>query len=206
MVRAAMAERQLCRLVACRKPHQLVAEADAEHRHAAERLADDPRLLDERRRVARAVREQDAVVGGEIVRIADVRVDRDRCAGRREPAQDRALEAVVDTATPTSPSSLNRYGAGVETSATSACALHERLRPHLLERVGDGDRLSSATTTPRIAPRARRRSVSARVSISSRATIPRSASQSAQSSPPRRRIRTARACGVSDSSRESATP
>ena len=61
VVRAAMAERQLRRLVAGREPHQLVAEADPEHRHASERLADDPRLLHERRRVAGAVREEHAV-------------------------------------------------------------------------------------------------------------------------------------------------
>ncbi len=82
MVGAAVAERQLRRLVAGREPEQLVAEADPEHRHAAERLAHDPRLLDERRRVAGAVREQHAVVGGELVGIADVREDGDRGARR----------------------------------------------------------------------------------------------------------------------------
>src|SRR5436305_1605483 len=51
MVDAAVAERELERLVAGRLRDQLVPEADAEHIRAAEEVADARRLGDERRRV-----------------------------------------------------------------------------------------------------------------------------------------------------------
>src|SRR5206468_5846580 len=52
MVRAAVAEGQLVRLLLRREREQLVAETDAEHRRAAEQLAKHVRLLLERGRIA----------------------------------------------------------------------------------------------------------------------------------------------------------
>ena len=73
MVRAAVAERKLVRLVAGRTCDQLVAEADAEHVRAAEQLRDRLRLAVERLRVAGARREQDSVMARELVRVDVVR-------------------------------------------------------------------------------------------------------------------------------------
>ena len=64
--------------MAGREAEQLVAEADPEHRHAAEQLAHDVDLVLERLGVAGAVREQDAVVAGELVGV-------DACVDRRSP-------------------------------------------------------------------------------------------------------------------------
>src|SRR5438046_2173489 len=54
----------------------------------------------ERLCVAWAVREQDAVVAGELVRVDVVRVDGDRRAGACESSEDAALAAVVDHSDP----------------------------------------------------------------------------------------------------------
>jgi hypothetical protein len=96
VVRAAMAERELERLEAGREREQLVAEADAEDRHAPEQLADDGHLGFERLGVTRAVREQDAVVAGERVGVDVVREDGHGGACAGEPAQNRPLAPVVD--------------------------------------------------------------------------------------------------------------
>ena len=116
-------------------------EADAEHRNTAERLADDPRLLDERGGIARAVREQDAVVGGEIVRVADVRVDGDRRARRLEALEDRALEAVVDHRDAHVAVLVGPVRGRGRHLRDERLAFHERLATHLLERVGRRQRL-----------------------------------------------------------------
>ena len=101
MVRAAMAERQLERLLAGREREQLMTEADAEHRCAPEQLLQHLRLARQRRQdrpgPARGAR-----------RHSPRRCPRRRRAGRRstaapfagEPAQDRALAAVVDHCDP----------------------------------------------------------------------------------------------------------
>src|SRR5436189_4152119 len=100
MVRAAMAERQLRRREAGRASEELMAEADAEDRYAADELLDGRRLGPERLWIAWAVREQDAVVAGELVRVDVVRVDGDRRAGACESPEDAALAAVVDDSDP----------------------------------------------------------------------------------------------------------
>ena len=61
MVGAAMAEGELVRRVAGREAEQLVTEADPEDGDAAEKLAHDLGLGDERLGVAGAIREDDAV-------------------------------------------------------------------------------------------------------------------------------------------------
>ena len=96
MVGATMAEGELVGAQARREREQLMAEADAEHGHAAEQVADRGGLGDERLRIARAVREHDAVEGDERLGVDVVREDGDRGAGSGELAQDRALGPVVD--------------------------------------------------------------------------------------------------------------
>src|SRR5439155_24924172 len=73
-----------------------MTEADPEEWDAAEQLFDRCDLLCERLRVARAVRQQDAVVPEEFPGIDVVRVDGHRRARADEPSQDRTLAAVVD--------------------------------------------------------------------------------------------------------------
>ena len=68
MVRAAVAERELVRLVARRETEQLMAEADAEDRHAPDQLAHDGDLVRKWLGIAGAVREQYAVEAQELVR------------------------------------------------------------------------------------------------------------------------------------------
>ena len=100
----------------------------------------------ERCGVARPRREQDAVVRGERVGVDVVREHVDRSACGREPAQDRALAAVVDDRDAHSPFGgegvrLVRRNAGDE-----CCACHLRLRAHRRQhfvdvaRVADGSR------------------------------------------------------------------
>ena len=89
MVRAAVSEAQLAGLVPRCEPEQLVAEADAEHRHASEQLAQDGDLVHQWFRVARPVRQHHAVerrelVGGHVVR-------KDRHSGSA-PASRRRIE------------------------------------------------------------------------------------------------------------------
>ena len=84
VVRAAVAEGQLVRLVTRRQREQLMAEADAEHRDPAEEVGHGRDLVAQRLRVAGAVREEDAVVGRQLVRVDVVRVDGDRSAGGRQ--------------------------------------------------------------------------------------------------------------------------
>jgi hypothetical protein len=93
--------------VAGREAEQLVAEADPEHRDTAQQLAHDLDLVCERLGVAGAVREQDGVVAGELVRVDLVREDRHVRARPGEPPQDRPLHAVVDD------SNTNRPGVAI---------------------------------------------------------------------------------------------
>ena len=96
MVRAAVSERKLVRLVPCGKREQLMAEADAEDRDAADQLAHDGDLVCKWLGITGAVRKQYAVEAQELVHRSVVRKDGDRCAGAREPPQDRTLAPVVD--------------------------------------------------------------------------------------------------------------
>src|SRR3954464_14017662 len=96
MVAAPVTERELVGVVAGGEREQLVAEADAEDRDAPDELTHRRRLLDERLRVARAVRQDDAVVKGERVGVDVVWDHGDRGTRSGEPAQDRALDPVVD--------------------------------------------------------------------------------------------------------------
>ena len=96
MVRAAVTERQLVRLHSGREREQLMPEADAEDRHTAEQVAHRSHFVDEGLGIAWPVREQHAVVARELVRIDVVGKDGHRGAGGSEPAEDRALDAVVD--------------------------------------------------------------------------------------------------------------
>ena len=77
-----------------------MAQADPEHRDSTDELPHGRRLLDERLGVTGAVREHDSVEPGERVGIDIVGEDRDRHSGRGEPAEDRALRAVVDDRDP----------------------------------------------------------------------------------------------------------
>ena len=140
MVGAAMAERELVRRVAGREAQELVAEADPENGDAAEELAHNLGLGDEGLGVAGAIREDDAVEAGEFVRRGRVRADGHRGAGLRETAHDRALRAVVDD------SDARRAFLGEHVRLRSGdlrderLSFHRGLRPHLLERVGHGER------------------------------------------------------------------
>ena len=75
---------------------QLVPEADPENGDAADQLADDGDLVDERLGIAGTVGEQHPVEVTELVGRHVVRKHRDGGTRAREPAQDRALAAVVD--------------------------------------------------------------------------------------------------------------
>ena len=97
VVRASMAERQLRRREAGGEAEQLMPQADAEDWHAAEQPRDLGDLRCERRRVARPVREQDAVgtrlehvVRGRIVRQNRSPSRRPRRAGARSSAWRRS--------------------------------------------------------------------------------------------------------------------
>ena len=92
MVGAAMAEGQLVRLVAGGEAKQLVAEADAEHRHAAEQAAHDLGLERQRLRIARPVRQQHAVVAGELLRSVAQTVSR---AAASAAARRRTMERLA---------------------------------------------------------------------------------------------------------------
>ena len=92
MVRAAVAERQLERRRGRSRgasswwPRQMPSTGTRPSSSRTVAISSRERL-----RVAGAVREQHAVVAGELVGVDVVRVDGDRRARAREPAQDRAL-------------------------------------------------------------------------------------------------------------------
>ena len=139
MVRAAVAERQLVRLHPRREREQLVAEADAEHRHAAEQLAHDRDLVVQRLGIAGAVREQHAVVLRELVGVDVVRVDGDGGARSGEAREDRALDAVVDDRD----ADVAGLRVGVDVVGRDVgderAARHRRLLAHRGERLVDRD-------------------------------------------------------------------
>src|SRR6266511_2379161 len=68
MVRAAVAERELERLVSGGKGEKLVPQADAENRDVADELADDLDLPGKWLRVSRPIREHDAVEPQQLLR------------------------------------------------------------------------------------------------------------------------------------------
>src|SRR5215210_4792145 len=96
VVGAAVAERQLERLVAGREREELVAEADPEDRNVAEERLDRRDLTREWLGVARPVREDDAVEVDEVAGSRGRRKDRDSRSRGDQPTEDRALAAVVD--------------------------------------------------------------------------------------------------------------
>ena len=207
VVRAAVAEGQLERLVAGGEREQLVAEADAEDGHAAEqrRAPSRPRRRAARGRRARsrAGRRRSAASSSASASCGKTVTRR---AGPGEPAQDRALAAVVDDRDAASePASLKTYGSRVETLGGERAAGHRRL----LADGGDAPRRptpSPATAIARIAPASRRCRTSERVSIPVSATIPCSCSQSVQAGPRASRMSTARACGRGGLAASAATP
>ena len=98
LIHAAVAVFELHGAAALRQRHELVAEADAEHRDAAEELGDLRDLVNIVRRVAGAVGEHDAVIpGGEdVLRRDRAGQHRHGAAALTELARDVALRAVVD--------------------------------------------------------------------------------------------------------------
>ena len=141
-----MAEGQLVGLVARREAEQLVPEADAEHARAPEQVADRRDLLDERLRVAGAVRQHHAVEAGEVVGVGDVREHRHRGARLPQPAHDRRLGAVVDDRHPHAAVLVVDGRRDRRDGRDERLALHRRLLRDQLERlvgaeivlVGDG--------------------------------------------------------------------
>ena len=89
---------------------------------------------------------------GELVRVADVRVDRHGGARGGEASDDRALGAVVDDRHADPPTLGGDVGRRRRDVRDERGALHRRLGQHLLERlvdaeralVGDGDRAHGA--------------------------------------------------------------
>ena len=105
MVRAAVAERKLVRLVPCGECEQLVAEADAQERHAADQLPHDGDFVLERLGVAGAVREKHAVEAEQLVHGRVVRKHRHGRAGTCQASEDGALAAVIHDGDPHEPAS-----------------------------------------------------------------------------------------------------
>ncbi len=121
-------------------------------------LAHDRRLGLERLRVAGPVREEHAVVGGELVRVDVVRIHRDGRARAREAAQDRPLAAVVDDG------DARRAGVAEDVRLLRRDVGDERAAAHLAERARGRERLVDRAVARRPRPRAssRRRGASAR--------------------------------------------
>ena len=181
MVRAAVAERKLERLVAGREPQELVAEADPEDRVSPRRPRTTSTSASQRLGVARAVREDDAVEAASSSGCARVREDRHGRAGGAGGAAIERLSRSRRAATRTVADLARRRTAPSSRRPRRALALHRRLRAYMLEGLRPASSAASATATARIAPPARSRSTSARVSISSSATIPCAFSQAAHS-------------------------
>ena len=150
VVGPAVPEGKLERLVAGRHREHLVSEADAEHVRPPDEVAHDCGLLLQRRGIAGARREQDAVVARELVRVDVVRVHRDRRTRRGETAQHRPLHAVVDDRDP-GPAFLGvPVGLGDGDGFDERPARHRRLRRRRgdclvdARRAGDDDGLHRA--------------------------------------------------------------
>jgi hypothetical protein len=137
VVRAAVPEGELERLVPRRQSEQLVAKTDADDRHLPEQARDGCNLVVKRPRIAGTVREQDAVVARELIGVDAVWEDRHLRPGARKPPQDRALAAVVDD----SHSGSARVAVNVRflrRDLRHECApLHRRLLPHGHQRLFD---------------------------------------------------------------------
>src|SRR4051812_45664902 len=98
MVRSAVAERELERLVPERQSEQLVAEADAEERHAAQQVAHSLDRIGQHRRVTRPVADEHGT-GLQLehgVGIPVTREHRDFDARLGEAADDRLLGAEIE--------------------------------------------------------------------------------------------------------------
>src|SRR3954465_5562996 len=96
MICAAVTKWKLEGLVTGGQGEELVAETDAEDRHASEQLAYDRHLLLERLGIARSVRQEPRAEGGQLASRGIVRESRHRGARTGEPPQNRALAAIVD--------------------------------------------------------------------------------------------------------------
>ena len=192
---------------------ELVAEADAEERRAAEEVADGLHRAVELRRVAGAVADEhhrrlELEHGFGVPR---ARNDHDLDARLGQPANDRVLAAEVEQDDARAGAHRVRLGhASLERGwRRRELRFREHPRPvdvRLRERAGV--QLLSARAIPsaqRIAPSSRRRRTSALVSISSSATTPRCASQ-ADHTGRARRITTPSVQTRLDSSSRSSTP
>ena len=196
MVRAAVTERKLERLVTGGEREELVSEADAEDRHAADQLAYDRHLLLERLGIARAVRQEHA-----------------RRSGAARPPSHRAE-------TPSPPRPRRRAAAGSSACSRSrrrrlACDRRRNTRTGVRSRPRARAPVRTSTAArapPRLPARPTRRRrpqrpaeprqsrslrTSERVSIPLSATMPRSWSQSVHAGPRASRIKTARVCAWS---------
>ena len=102
VVRAAMPERQLERGEVQREAEQLVAETDAEERHAAEELADARNRPVEHRRIARPVPDQHCawLELEDRVRVPVAGDDGHLEAGLGEPPRNRPLTAEIEECEP----------------------------------------------------------------------------------------------------------
>ena len=135
MVRAAVTEGELVRAVSGREAEQLMPEADPEDGYASEEVAHDPRLGRKRLGVARPVREDDAVVAGELVRRRRVWDDRHGCSCVGESPHDRALRPVVDHRDVRVAGLGEDVGLSRRHLRDESLALHRRLPAYLDERV-----------------------------------------------------------------------
>ena len=159
MVRPAMAERELEGLVVRGDAEQLVPETDAEDGNAAEEVAHDGRLVLERLRIARPVREDDAVVARELVGVDGVRIDGHRDARAGEPPQDRAASSRSRRPRPAAGRARRRRTARAWRPARPAPGPPSRPPPAGIS--------SPVPIAAHIAPRSRRCRTSERVSIPS---------------------------------------
>ena len=137
VVRAAVAEGELVRLVTRCQREQLVAEADAEHGETTEKLGHSGDLLGQRFRVAGAVGQDDAVVGSQLVRVHVVGVHRHGCARGRQAREDRALAAVVDDGDADVPFPVRDVRLGRRHACGEGLSLHSRQCADLVESDAD---------------------------------------------------------------------
>ena len=206
MVRAAVPEWELERPVARREPEELVPETDAEHGRPSEEVADRLDLAFERLGISGAVREHDSVEGRKLVGSRRVREDRHAGTCTREPAQDRALRAVVDDrdARPVRLVEDVRLRRG--DLRDERLSFHQRLLAHLLERCISREELLVRDHCPHRAAVAQAQHERARVDLLEREEVVRAEASPPTPRPPSRRMITAFACGPADSSRSSETP
>ena len=181
VVGAAVAERELERLQAGRAREQLVAEADPEHRLAHEQRADRVDEVVERRRVAGAGHEEEAVgvARQQLVGRRRARVQLELHAARDEVADDRALDAGVERDDP-QPAAL-----ALDRAARDSVTSRARSRPTIdgsarTRSIASAAAIAAGKIPPRIAPAERMCRTSARVSTPVIPGTPCAASQSSQ--------------------------